>query len=89
MPIRAYRASRTALQTSAGHAGAHLAENKLVWIAACAAVAVVATYLNWSAEGRGSIWGHVAAIAGVLLGILIMMKAEEDHVPPDEASDEG
>ncbi len=89
MPMRAYRASRTALQTSAGHAGAHVAENKLVWIAACAAVTVVATYLNWSAEGRGSIWGHVAAIAGMLLGILIMMKAQEGHVPPDEGPDEG
>ena len=90
MPIRAYRASRTALQTSAGHAGAHLAENKLVWMAACAVVAVVAFLLNWSAEGRGtSVWAHVGAFAGMLLGILIMMKAQEGHVPPDEAPDEG
>jgi nitrous oxidase accessory protein NosD len=88
MPMRAYRASRDAVQTSAGGAGAHVAGNKLAWMAACAVVAVVATYLNWSAEGRGSIWGHVAAFAGMLLGILIMMKAEEGNAPPDPGPDE-
>jgi hypothetical protein len=88
--MRAYRASSDAVRTSTGHAGAHLAENKLAWMAACAVVAVVAFFLNWSAEGRGTtVWAHVGAIAGMLLGILIMMKAQEGHVPPDEAPDEG
>ncbi len=45
----------------------------------------MAFYLNWSAPGReATVWGHVGAIAGMLVGILIMMKAEEGNVPPDE-----
>jgi two-component sensor histidine kinase len=45
---------------------------------------LVAFLLNWSAGGRGtSVWAHVGAAAGMLLGILIMMKAQEGHVPPD------
>ena len=89
MPMRAYRASRDAVRTSAGHAGAHVAGNKLVWIAVSAAVAVVAFLLNWSAGGRGtSVRAHVGAAAGMLLGILIMMKAQEGYVPPDDGPDE-
>jgi hypothetical protein len=90
MPMRAYRASRDAVRTSTGHAASHLVENKLAWMAVSAAVAAVAFYLNWNTPGREpSIWGHVGAIAGMLLGILIMMKAQEGHVPPDDGPDEG
>jgi hypothetical protein len=89
MPMRAYRASRDAVRTSTGHAGSHVAGNKLAWMAAGAAVAAVAFYLNWSAPGReATVWGHVGAVAGMLVGILIMMRAEEGNAPPDPGPDE-
>ena len=80
MPKRAIRASIAAYRIGSGHAGAHISRNLLLWIAACAAVGVVAILIGW---------GTVAAIAAMLGGILIMMWAEEGRVPADEQDEDG
>ena len=64
MPMRAFRASRDAFSTSTGHAGAHIAGNKIAWIIGCAGVAAVLFYLTAIAPGRGgTIWGDLGAVA--------------------------
>ncbi len=89
MPMRAVRASAAAYRAGSGHAGAHISRNLLVWIAGCAAVVVVAILIGW---------GTVAAVAAMLGGILIMMKAEEgrgtitdeeEDIPPGAPTAEG
>ena len=79
MPMRAYRASAAAYRAGSGHAGAHLSRNLWAWIAACAVVVVVTILIGW---------GTVAAIAAMLGGIFIMMKAEEGRVTDEEGPDE-
>jgi FtsH-binding integral membrane protein len=80
MPIKTYRATSRFI-------GAGIAGNLGIGMALCAVVTVLAALLNTYVGGRGSSWGHVAAIAFMLLGILMMMKAQEGYVPP-EAPDE-
>ena len=66
-----------------GRASGNVSANLGIWMVIAAVVTVVGTALNYVAAGRGSNWGHLAAIAGMFLGILVMMKAQEGHVPPD------
>ena len=85
MPMRAFRASRDAFNTSSGHAGAHIAGNKIAWIIACAGAAAVLFYLNAIAPGRGgTIWGDLGAVAAMLVGILFMMMGQEGHEAPED-----
>ncbi len=84
MPLlRAYRASTGAYKASVGHAGRHVAGNLTLWMVGSAAVTAVAMLLLWLRVGSASLEGDVAALGGMLLGILVMMKAQEGHVPPD------
>lgn len=80
MPMRAYRASRDAISNSAGQASAHVAGNKWVWIGLAIIVTALSFALNWAASGRSSHWGHLGALAGMFLGILVMLKAEEGNI---------
>jgi hypothetical protein len=52
------------------------------------AVAVVAFFLSWLVGGRTSAWDHVGSFAVMLLGILLMMKAQEGYVPPDDLNED-
>lgn len=88
MPLRTFRASKAAYARGSGHVGANISANLGIWMAVAAAVAAVGILLNWLAAGRGSHWGHLAAFAGMLLGILIMMKAQEGHVAPAGPDDD-
>ena len=83
MPMRAYRASRDAFHSSVGDAGAHVAGNLTLWMIGSAVFRAVAMLLLWQGVDRGGLLGHVAAIGGMLLGILVMTKAQEGHVAPD------
>ena len=84
MPLlRAYRASTGAYKASVGHAGRHVAGNLTLWMVGSAAVTAVAMLLLWLRVEGGGLVGHVAAAGGMLLGILVMMKAQEGHVAPD------
>jgi hypothetical protein len=38
--------------------------------------------LRWR-FGAGHHWGDTTALAGMLLGILVMMKSQEGYVPPE------
>jgi hypothetical protein len=84
MPLRFYRASTAAYRIWSGHAGTHVAGNLAAWMAGSLAVAVAAFFLSWLEEGGTSVWDHVGACAVMLLGILVMAKAQEGYVPPDD-----
>jgi hypothetical protein len=89
MPMRAYRASRAAINTSTGQASAHVSANKTLWMLIAAVVAAGAFFLNWNTPGRApSVWGDIGAVATMFLGILVMMKAQEGYVPPASDDDE-
>jgi hypothetical protein len=80
MPKRAYKASVAAYSRSVGHASAHIWDNLVVWMIACVIVTLAAAYLTGHPIGLdSSTWGHIAAAAGMFLGILVMMWAELVH----------
>lgn len=83
MPMRAYRSTMAAYGRGAGHVGRNVTGNLGLWIALFTAIALAAALLNWLAAGRASNWGHLAAVAGMMVGILVMMKAQEGYVPPE------
>ena len=76
MPIKAYRASTA-------FASAHVSANLGLWMVIAAVFTALMAFLTWTATGRSSAWGHGAAFGGMVLGILIMMKAQEGYVAPD------
>jgi hypothetical protein len=89
MPMRAYRASRDAYKSSVGHVGTqighvgtHIGSNLAVWMIVCAVVTLGSAYLTGHPVGMPtSTWGHITALAGMLLGILVMVKAEHEGQP--------
>jgi hypothetical protein len=84
MPMRAYRASTAAYKSSVGHASAHIAGNLVAWMIVCALVTAGAAYLcARPVVGDSSSWGHVAAVAAMFLGILVMIRAEGSPAPTD------
>lgn len=77
MPMRLFRSGWSL-------ASSNVSGNIGLWMVISAAVAAGATLLNYLATGRGgSNWGHLAAVAGMFLGVLVMMKAQEGYVPPE------
>ncbi len=77
MPMRLFRSGW-------GRASGNVSGNLGTWMVISAVVTVAATTMNYLASGRsGSNWGHLAAVAGMFLGILVMMKAQDGHVPPE------
>ena len=80
MPIQTAKASM-------GYAKGHVTANLWLWIAIFAAITAVAGFLNWQA-GAGSRWGDLMALAGMVLGILIIMKSHEGYVEPPPAAPE-
>jgi|GEM_PF-4846783 len=88
MPMRAYRASRDAFNASTGHAGAHIAGNKIAWILGCIAAAVALFYVDATSNVRGgTVWGDVGAVAAMLVGILFMMMGQEGYEAPEETEE--
>jgi hypothetical protein len=81
MPIQAIRASK-------GHATAHIKDNLWVWVAAFAAAAMLAGLIQLNAERR-NIWGDLASLAGIVTGLLVMVKSQEgfvsSHAAPNDA----
>lgn len=72
------------LRSGWGQFSGNVSGNLAVWMVVSAVVTVGATVLNYLASGRsGSNWGHLAAGAGMFLGILVMMKAQEGYVAPE------
>lgn len=83
MPMRAFQASKAAYAKSVSHAGSHVADNLYLWMILAAAATVVAMLMLWLHVGGANLWGHLAAVGGMLLGILVMIKAQEGYVAPD------
>jgi hypothetical protein len=75
MPMRAYRAGTA-------YAGAHAKANMGLWIAVSIVITVVLGFLNWQLP-QSNVWGHLFAIAGMVVGTLVMMKSQEGYVAPE------
>jgi hypothetical protein len=72
MPIQTAKASM-------GYAKGHVTANLWLWIAIFAAITAVAALLRWNAA-QASTWGDIMAFAGMVLGILVIMKSQEGFV---------
>jgi hypothetical protein len=74
-----YAAAMGQYARASGQVGRSIGKNLPLWIGVLSAVAIVALVLRQ---------GTVAAVAGMVLGILVMMWSEKGfvstHAPPDE-----
>jgi hypothetical protein len=70
MPMRAYRAST-----------AHVSGNLSLWIVIFAVITAILGLARWFLGG-GEHLGDLAALSGMVLGTLIMMKSQEGYVSP-------
>ncbi|MDB5375510.1 MAG: hypothetical protein JWP04_4152 [Belnapia sp.] len=74
MPMRAYRASTA-------YASAHVNQNMWRWISGFTVATAVLVAALWMMPKSG-ILPHLVALAGMVLGTLIMIKSQEGYVPP-------
>ena len=75
MPMRAYRASTA-------YAAAHVTNNLWLWIGISTAVTAVLALAVWR-DPQSNVWGHLAPIAGMVAGTLVMMQSQVGYVAPD------
>lgn len=80
MPMRLYRASTT-------HMGAHISANMWLWIIISAVATAVCCGL-YSMDPQSNIWGHLLTLAGMILGILVMIQSQVGYVSPYAVADD-
>ena len=78
MPVQAAKATM-------GYAQGHIRSNLWLWICIFAAITAVAGFLHASA-GHSGIWGDIMAFAGMVLGMLVIVKSQDGFVPQHAAS---
>ena len=87
MPIQTYKASKA-------YASNHVSSNLWLWIAVFTALTVISGFLMRYNTGSSytaapSHWGDAAALFGMILGGLVMIKSQEGYNPAYDDNDEG
>jgi hypothetical protein len=80
MPLQTIKASK-------GYATGHVRDNMWLWIGIFAVITAAAAFLRWNA-GHPGIWGDIMAFAGMVTGILVVVKSQQGfvsmHAPPED-----